>query len=105
MSDLISRKALLQEIEPLLTWELLAKINKMPAVDRWISVKDQLPDLCELKSDWVIGIVNGRVNNVEYIGAVDMVAYDDGHWWLSDHPEVDVSVSHWMPLPEGPGEF
>lgn len=32
MSDLISRKALIQEIEPMLTWELLAKINKMPAV-------------------------------------------------------------------------
>ena len=43
MDDLISRKALIQEIEPMLTWELLNKINKMPAVDaapvvhgRWV---------------------------------------------------------------------
>ena len=46
MSDVISRKDLIQEIEPLLTWEMLAKINKMPAVDavpvvhgRWMPMK------------------------------------------------------------------
>lgn len=59
MSDLISRGALFNACANLHDkGEIFAAIQAAPAVDRWISAEDQLPDLEELKSDWVIGIVN-----------------------------------------------
>jgi Protein of unknown function (DUF551). len=68
----------------------------------WISAKDRVPDMDVLKSDWVIGCVYGRVRSIRYEGAICMVGYDDGHWWIDSAPEVDVTVTHWMPLPAPP---
>lgn len=69
---------------------------------KWISVEERLPDMRD--SDWVIGIANGKVGNMEYRDAVVMVAYDqdEGVWYLDSDPDVKVKVTYWMPLPEPP---
>lgn len=74
------------------------------ADSKWISVEDRLPDPRD--SDWVIGIANGKVGNMEYRDAVVMVAYDqdEGVWYLDSDPDVKVKVTYWMPLPALPKE-
>lgn len=70
----------------------------------WIRADEQLPDMRD--SDWVIGIANGKVDNMEYRDAVVMVAYDqdEGVWYLDSDPGVKVKVTYWMPLPALPKE-
>lgn len=60
----------------------------------WIPVKDRVPD--------------SQKNVLVWCGYVDMASYQRGGFWVFDR-ETGIgfdlgSVTHWMPLPEGPEE-
>lgn len=77
------------------------------AIDRlclmeWIDPELEVPNLAGLHSDFVLAVVSGKVGNCTYDHAIEVVSYEDGKWWLADYPSADISVSHWMPLPDAP---
>ena len=81
-------------------------IDAIPAadvqpVDRWISVKDRLPD----KSCECLGVVDGEVTEVSYApkqkGLICVWSMCDAG---GSKPLPDDAVTHWMPLPEPPKE-
>ena len=73
-------------------------------VQKWISVKDRLPDNKE--HDWVLAQVvedNGYMHIprvMEYRQAKDDW-FEETYGWLSEHNGL-FSVTHWMPLPNPP---
>lgn len=103
MSDLISRKALLDKLTPWLAvaeygcgkYNLLSAIceliRRAPEANNWISVKDRLPK--EYGDVLVFRIYNHRP-----IMSVD--TYDtDRKRFLKYH---NCGITHWMPLPQKP---
>lgn len=69
----------------------------------WISVEERLP----AKAEDVLVIVNGKPKaNITFVGAIEFAAYAKGEGWIVDaYPEwADAEITHWMPLPEPPGE-
>lgn len=72
-------------------------------MDKWISVKEQLPN----DGVPVLVIVNGRYKNIEFKGAYELAAYSepDKDWILDAYPGAeDITVTHWIPLPDPPEE-
>ena len=73
-------------------------------MNKWISVKDQLPEEDTPVIVTYIGGVSGKPHS-DVLGAVR-----DGVWyWYDGFPievskEITVEVTHWMPLPEPPNE-
>ena len=73
-------------------------------LNKWISVKDRLPDNKE--HDWVLAQVvedNGFMHIprvMEYRQAKNDW-FEDTYGWLSEHNGV-FTVTHWMPLPLAP---
>ena len=86
-------------------------INAIPAADvqpvnRWISVKDRLPEAVEKD-------VNGKIAFSDFV--LVYLVYDNGFTyitndrfrvdsksWLHEIPGEGCKVTHWMPLPEPP---
>lgn len=74
--------------------------------DKWINVKDRLPDNSEY--DWVLASVQ-ESNGYRWIPLVMEYRqnrddwYEDKVGWLSSHNGL-FAVTHWTPLPESPGE-
>ena len=81
---------------------LQQEIEKLRAqLPRWIPVEERLPDHDEL----VLVIASGKPKeNITLDGAIELATlYSDG-WCLETWPEwVGAKVTHWMPLPTGPG--
>ena len=85
---------------------ILMRVNRLETkfadvhpVDRWISVKDRLPDeSCEC-----LGVVDGEVTEVSYSpkqkGLICVWSMCDADGFK---PLPDDAVTHWMPLPEPP---
>ena len=73
-------------------------------VQKWISVKDRLPDNKEY--DWVLAQV---VENNGFMHIPTVMEYrqskndwfEETYGWLSEHNGL-FTVTHWMPLPEPP---
>jgi hypothetical protein len=68
-------------------------------INRWVSVKDRLPDEpCEC-----LGVVDGEVTEVSYspkqMGYICVWSMCDADGF---RPLPDDAVTHWMPLPEPP---
>lgn len=70
----------------------------------WVRTKDALPGPDD--GDWVLGVVTGKIHGIRMENAVLMVSYDtdSGKWFLEERPWPEVSVSHWMRLPDLPEE-
>lgn len=69
----------------------------------WISVKDALPE----PDVSVLVIVNGKPHeNITLVGAYELAEFDSEEGWILEMwPEwMNAEVSHWMPLPEPPGD-
>ena len=62
-------------------------VNAVPVVQRWISVKDRLPEV----AGWYL---------VFYNGSAMQVAFFKGKKWPFDNHYH--TITHWMPLPEPP---
>lgn len=69
-------------------------------MNEWISVKDRLPEDGEL----VLVIADGEYENTKLVGAYQLADYSEGEGFiLSEFPFAEnITVSHWMPLPEPP---
>ena len=61
-------------------------------MSEWISVKDRLPG----KHGWFLTFGPQRKRSV--------VHFDDEDKVWADEDDYDIAVTHWMPLPEPPGE-
>lgn len=72
-------------------------------MSKWISVDKQLPK----KDELVLTITNGKpTNNITLIDAYELGEYTDEGWIIDEWQEWrDAKVTHWMPLPEPPGEM
>lgn len=102
MADLIDRDALEPFYEsgtdPNDTYADMAfirveHIENAPAVNRWISCSERLPEYGE----YVLFI---RKNCEVYVGY-----YDEKNTWNTDYQWfIGEDVTHWMPLPEPPKE-
>ncbi|MBO5355725.1 MAG: DUF551 domain-containing protein [Clostridia bacterium] len=67
----------------------------------WVDAAEELPDT----DQFVLGIVNGKYENITFQNAIQLVEYDGKCWYLDGYPQIDaVNVTHWMPLPMGPGK-
>ena len=73
--------------------------------DRWISVKDRLPDSNGLYIVTACDEGCSAGEGIWYDTVVVIAEYYDGSWtWFEGGSEYDLSgiVTHWMPLPEPP---
>ena len=69
----------------------------------WISVADERPPINEA----VLAVVFGYPKqNIELVGSYEFVTLcEDGGWIVEAYPEWEGAiVTHWMSLPEPPGE-
>ena len=67
----------------------------------WHSVEDEVPPDIDPVLVWV---PEGKQKNIHFRDCVLFASYDtpDG-WMLEDYPDVEeVTITHWMELPEGP---
>ena len=79
-------------------------ISNEVTVQKWISVKDRLPDNKEY--EWVLAQV---VENNGFMHIPTVMEYrqskndwfEETYGWLSEHNGL-FTVTHWMPLPEPP---
>ena len=109
MSDLISRKALLDTLIPWLSvaeygcgkYNLLSAIveliRKAPAVNDWISVEDRLPEQDRAVLAAYTYSFSGDRKFVDIA-----IIYNEKDWcWYSNDESIDhrTNITHWMPLP------
>lgn len=69
----------------------------------WIKVGERLPE--PSAHDWVL--VNITFNEDGTCGVPTVAEYRKGEWWDSlgnKLSELEITVTHWMPLPEPPKE-
>lgn len=64
-----------------------------PSQEKWISVKDRLPESKPLESKVVLTINKG--------GHVDVLTFWQNSWY-KDKVLDETEISHWMPLPSPP---
>ena len=114
MSDLIDRQALKNklkrwdECDPYEFVEIaLHAVDDAPTVEPaspWHRVEEELPSMDGY--DWVLGIVTGEAGCLRFHKAVMMVSFDPQYkeWFIDEYPDAKITVSHWMELPEPPGE-
>lgn len=66
----------------------------------WHSVEDELPPDTDSVLVWV---PDGKWKNVTFKDCVLFGSYDPDGWMLEDYPEAEeLTITHWMELPEGP---
>lgn len=69
----------------------------------WISVKDRLP---EPGTGFVLVCANRKFRNITMVNALMLAEYSGEEGWILElFPDFsDVKITHWMPLPEPPGD-
>lgn len=70
-------------------------------MQRWINVKERLPD----DDCFVLAVVSGRFQNVTFVRTQVIAEYGSELGWIIDGYEKweNPPITHWMPLPEAPG--
>lgn len=69
-------------------------------VPRWIPVTERLPEDAE---EIVLVIVSGIVQGIGFDDMLDLATFDPAEGWcLEAYPDAQITVTHWMPLPEPP---
>lgn len=68
----------------------------------WIDAEVELP----VTEETVLCVVTGDYGNLRFCGAIEMARWSDQDGWILEaFPDiVNPGVTHWMELPEGPGE-
>ena len=94
MNDLISRKALIAEYDRVHIGEpgkARKLIEDAPAVREWIPVSERLPEYEEPVIGWDAELRDMGIVNFIYGRFFDIIDMSE-----------DISITHWMPLPEPP---
>lgn len=113
MSDLISRKALLDKLTPWLAFveygcgkynllsAIVELIRKAPAANDWISVKDRLPE----QNQPVFVAYKYIYDNYDYYVDKALRCNEKDWCWYSSEKSfgAETIVTHWMPLPSTEG--
>lgn len=92
MSDLISRKAVLEMERCGFIWG--DDVRNMPAAPTWISVEERLPDDYERVLVW-----RSHINDVDVFDGRSVQIRCETAEMRRIH-----GITHWMPLPEPPKE-
>lgn len=77
---------------------------------KWISVKEELPDVYETILMWGIAIGNNLCQSCEDNQDSDDICniyfgwLDEDHIFRCDFKLDEIKVSHWMEVPKGPQE-
>jgi hypothetical protein len=79
-----------------LAYENGYEAGKKEATQKWISVKERLPE------SGTRALVM-RFDFVTKTPFYDLLWFDNGYWWNRNFTG-DYAVTHWMPLPEPPKE-
>lgn len=68
----------------------------------WRSVEHEVP----ANFDAVLAFVpHGKCRNITFRDTILLASYDADGWMLEDYPEAEeVTITHWMPLPDDPKE-
>jgi hypothetical protein len=68
----------------------------------WRSVEVEVP----ANFDAVLAFVPyGKCRNITFRDTILLASYDADGWMLEDYPEAEeVTITHWMPLPDDPKE-
>ena len=128
-NDLISRKALAEELSSLTMVvtglragkgvlrefmteyqkSVLRIVDEAPAVNaapEWISVEERLPDGEVLAANFTQGTHGYKEYIIGYVSAVKCTEPDwySGKCYAENDHEILDNVTHWMPLPQGPKE-
>ena len=64
-------------------------------VQKWISVKDRLPD----DIGYYLVVYRDKYNGISSIALDNYVKCGAGEWWAN---EFTHNITHWMPIPEPP---
>ena len=69
----------------------------------WIRADERLPETDD--QDYLV-VVSGKFENVAFLGAIELAYYSKSEGWILEMWPMakDLKVSHWMPLPELPGD-
>lgn len=105
MADLIDRDALLQDMTHrgglgIGDWHVFDVINEQPAVNRWISVEDALPEKDKSYITYAETTKYCNHNELPEEARIN-VLYFNGEEWYDDEC-IYYNVTHYMPLPEPP---
>ena len=66
---------------------------------RWIPVTGRLPEIGEV----VLAVANGQPReNATLVGAIELAEWYECGWLVEAWPDLNGTVTHWMPLPDGP---
>lgn len=68
----------------------------------WRSVEVEVPANFDAVLVWV---PHGKCRNITFRDTILLASYDADGWMLEDYPEAEeVTITHWMPLPDDPKE-
>lgn len=107
MDDLIERDALLQDMtkrsDGISDWHVFDVINEQPAVNRWISVEDALPEIKEFHiSDTVLCYCDSGVLTIARLEANGFGQVGFNCEKDDEYHHAAGKVLYWMPIHEIP---
>ena len=74
-------------------------------MNEWISVKDRLPEYDIPVLVTYIGLGDKKpYSDAVAMWSLELNGYNGGWVWTLDESEVEVKITHWMPLPKPPKE-
>ena len=88
------------------------ELLKQPTIDRWISVKDRLPEIDERVLVFGVGkyehFVGSTMTAITCMSDANLIdcRLETQPYWLEPRQYylTDYEITHWMPLPEPPKE-
>ena len=82
---------------------LKAENEQLKAARRWISVNEKLPEHdVPVLVTYISYIDKKPYSDGVATWSLELNGYNGGWLWSLDDSEVEVEITHWMPLPEPP---
>lgn len=97
MNDLIEREPLLEHMFPCAAKR---QVEEAPAVNRWISVEDALPEKDKSYITYAETTKYCNHNEIPEDTRINVLYFNGEEWY--DEECIYYNVLHWMPLPDPP---